>query len=77
MTLLDAEAFKAGADDDDLLATLFCSAWPAPQMWRMWWRLFYQPRFEMTNNPPVDDPSNDEDRGDILLRGLLKTNTER
>jgi hypothetical protein len=31
-----------------------------------------------TNNPPVDDPSNDEDRGDILLlRGLLRTNTKR
>jgi hypothetical protein len=27
MTLPDAEAFKAGANDDDLLATVFCSAY--------------------------------------------------
>ncbi len=27
MTLPDAEAFKAGAKDDDLLAALFCSAY--------------------------------------------------
>ena len=30
-----------------------------------------------TNNPPVDDPSNDGDRGDILFRGQWKTNMKR
>ena len=29
-----------------------------------------------TNNQPVDDPSNDGDRGDILLRGLWKNQHE-
>jgi hypothetical protein len=28
------------------------------------------------NNPPVDDPSNDGDRGDILLRGMWKNQHE-
>jgi hypothetical protein len=28
------------------------------------------------NNPPVDDPSNDGDRGDILFRGLWKNQHE-
>jgi hypothetical protein len=28
------------------------------------------------NNPPVDDPSNDGDRGDILFRGLWKNQRE-
>jgi hypothetical protein len=31
---------------------------------------------DTTINPPVDDPSNDGDRGDILLRGLWKNQYE-
>jgi hypothetical protein len=29
-----------------------------------------------TNNPPVDDPSKDGDRGDILVRGMWKSQHE-
>jgi hypothetical protein len=29
-----------------------------------------------TNNPPVDNPSNDGDRGDILVRGMWKSQHE-